>query len=471
MLKKIMSIIFISVFFFTLIGCVIDHNKYSITFDSNGGSSVEVIKTDGKSIFIFPEDPTKNGHSFGGWYWDNKTFEEFFNNNTFIDSPITNDITVYANWNINSYSITFDVDGGNFVQKITQNYDTEISEPISYKSGYTFMGWYIDKNGTDPYIFTTMPDKNITLYAKWELNPLTISFHTDVGTIYQEKILQKGEKVSPISYFLEDDIRYSYEFIGWFTDLNNLEPYNFNTPIIEDLNLYPKFNKTKKTIDFNNMTISFLGDSITTFYDSNSTINSYYSGNNEYYYPKYSSTVKNVEDTWWHKLSDLANLRIGINNSWSGSSCYNFGSNTNSGAMNQHRINTLGENEIPNIIFIHIGTNDNVNGVSNEIFNNSYTTMIDRIQTTYPKALIFASTLGYVGYDKPIYNYTEDRRLEYNEIIKEIIQEKDMYLFQIDKIQTVNNYQSILGDSLHPSKDGMIAYANEAYSTLIRELQ
>ena len=469
MIKKILIITLISVFFFTLIGCTINNNYYSIYFDSNGGSDVEVIKTDGKSIFNFPPNPKKIGHSFEAWYIDNETFEVLFNNNDFIESPITNDVTVYAKWNVNDYTITFDVDGGSYVQKITQAYGSEIAEPISYKSEYTFAGWYIDESKKEPFVFTTIPSENITLYAKWELNPLSITFYTNIGTIHQVKTVQKGEKISAIDYSLDDDIRYSYEFLGWFTDLNALEPYNFNNPILDDIKLYPKLNKTKKPIDFSNMTISFLGDSITTFYDSNSPVNSYYGGNNEFYYPKFSSTVKEVEDTWWHKLSVLANLKIGINNSWSGSSCYNFGSNTNSGAMNQHRIDTLGENGTPDIIFIHIGTNDNGNGFSNEIFKNSYTTMVTRIQETYPKALIFASTLGYSAFDG--YNYTEARRIEYNEIIKEIIIEKDMYLFEVDKIQTVDTYQSILGDSLHPSKDGMIAYANEAYSTLIRELK
>lgn len=52
--------------------------EFTINFDSNGGSEVSSIKTDGTSSITLPNDPIKDGYSFAGWYWDNGTFRDLF---------------------------------------------------------------------------------------------------------------------------------------------------------------------------------------------------------------------------------------------------------------------------------------------------------------------------------------------------------------------------------------------------------
>lgn len=70
---------------------------FKVSFDSNGGSAVASIETDGKSAFKLPE-PTKQGYRFEAWYYDNNTFRNVFTVGSLIASGIKSDITVYAKW-------------------------------------------------------------------------------------------------------------------------------------------------------------------------------------------------------------------------------------------------------------------------------------------------------------------------------------------------------------------------------------
>ncbi|WP_420490749.1 InlB B-repeat-containing protein, partial [Neobacillus drentensis] len=86
-----------------------------------------------------PESPTKIGYTFGGWYKDAAfTTEWDFENDTV--SAIN--ITLYAKWIINRYTVTFDSQGGSDVTGIHANYHSKITAPTPpIKVGYTFGGW------------------------------------------------------------------------------------------------------------------------------------------------------------------------------------------------------------------------------------------------------------------------------------------------------------------------------------------
>ena len=73
--------------------------EFTINFDSNGGSEVSSIKTDGTSSITLPNDPIKDGYSFAGWYWDNGTFRDLFTVNSLLERGISGNLTVYAKWN------------------------------------------------------------------------------------------------------------------------------------------------------------------------------------------------------------------------------------------------------------------------------------------------------------------------------------------------------------------------------------
>ena len=124
-------------------------NKYTITFDTNGGSEISPITQDYGTEITAPADPTRKGYTFKGW---DKEIPETM--------PAEN-MTVKAQWEINQYTITFDTNGGSEIAPITQDYGTEITAPDNpTRKGYTFKGW-------DKEIPKTMPAENITITARW----------------------------------------------------------------------------------------------------------------------------------------------------------------------------------------------------------------------------------------------------------------------------------------------------------------
>ena len=93
-----------------------------------------------------------------GWYTSLNNGQTFDEKWSFTNNKVTTDITLYAKWIINQYTITFNSNGGSSVSSIMQDYATTVSKPTDpTKVGYTFAGWYINSSLTTAYTFTTMP--------------------------------------------------------------------------------------------------------------------------------------------------------------------------------------------------------------------------------------------------------------------------------------------------------------------------
>ncbi|EHV5201837.1 InlB B-repeat-containing protein [Listeria monocytogenes] len=142
------------------------HNAYTATFDVDGVKTNEVVEE--TKLLQEPTAPTKEGYTFTGWY-DAKTGGNKWDFAT--DKMPAEDITLYAQFTINSYTATFDIDGKLTTQKVT--YQSLLEEPAApTKDGYTFKGWYDAKTGGTKWDFATgeMPAGNITLYAQFTKN-------------------------------------------------------------------------------------------------------------------------------------------------------------------------------------------------------------------------------------------------------------------------------------------------------------
>ena len=117
--------------------------------------------------------PTKDEYDFKGWYKDG----EFTTQVTEITQGTTGNITLYAKWELVSYTITYELDGGTNAPENPAGYNVEtgtitLKDPA--KAGYTFEGWYKDGEFTTQVTEITQGTTgNITLYAKWEQIPFT----------------------------------------------------------------------------------------------------------------------------------------------------------------------------------------------------------------------------------------------------------------------------------------------------------
>jgi len=142
-------------------------NTYQVIFQTNGGSVVASLPVVYDEVYTLPDTiPTKNGYTFAGWYADVAL-------TTIADGGImpASNVTVYAKWTPNPYTITFNTNGGSAITPITQDYMTEVVAPAAPTRGsYVFAGWFSDVELTQAYTFATMPAENITVYAKWTIN-------------------------------------------------------------------------------------------------------------------------------------------------------------------------------------------------------------------------------------------------------------------------------------------------------------
>ena len=168
-------------------------NRYTITFDTAGGSEVAPITQDYGTTITAPANPTKTGYTFAGW---DKTIP--------ATMPAEN-ITLTARWTVNQYTITFKPENGGQDIVIKQDYGTAITAPANpTKTGYTFAGW--DRESP-----TTMPAENITLTARWQVNQYTITFKPENGG---QDIVIKQDYGTAITA-PANPTKTGYTFAGW----------------------------------------------------------------------------------------------------------------------------------------------------------------------------------------------------------------------------------------------------------------
>ena len=146
---------------------------------------------------IEPDVPSRQGYQFTDWYLDDTKYD--------FNADVTGDMTLTAKWTANSYTITFDTDGGSAIDPITQGYGTTIKAPTApTKTGYTFAGW-------DRAIPATMPAENMTIKANWTVNQYTITFDTDGGSTVAPITQDYGTAITAP----EAPTKIGYTFAGW----------------------------------------------------------------------------------------------------------------------------------------------------------------------------------------------------------------------------------------------------------------
>ena len=156
-----------------------------------------------------PDAPAATpGYTFGGWNKADGTAWDY------ASDKVTDNITLYAKWAANTYTITFDTAGGSEIAPITQEYGTVITAPEApTREGYTFIGW-------DKEIPTTMPAENMTVTAQWEINRYTITFDTAGGSEITPITQDYGTAITAP----EAPTREGYTFIGWDREIPTTMP-------------------------------------------------------------------------------------------------------------------------------------------------------------------------------------------------------------------------------------------------------
>lgn len=218
-------------------------SEYTITFYIDG-EAVDSIETSGNERLTLPAAPEKDDHTFEGWFFDNGTWQERLTANTYEETPLTEDVSVYAYYKKiggsepeqpQEYTVIFEVDHGTPIAPITTSRIDE--EPQTTRDGYTFAGWYKDGGFVKKAVFPYEVTEDQTLYAKWEKNKYTVRFDTDGGTYVSDMIVSVIDR-SP------ETTKDGYEFEGWYTDKTFSNKISFPYEVTEDLTLYAKWTQS-----------------------------------------------------------------------------------------------------------------------------------------------------------------------------------------------------------------------------------
>ncbi len=165
---------------------------FTVTFNSNGGTPEPApVSVDYGGKISQPAAMNKTGYTFGGWYEDAALTNAW----DFDNDAVSGDTTLYAKWTINSYTVTFNADGGAGIpasMSVTHGSTLEDEMPIPAKDGYFFGGWFTDNGFTNEFTAATPVTADITLYAKWtqpqieirqDSNNIALSGEYDFGEV------------------------------------------------------------------------------------------------------------------------------------------------------------------------------------------------------------------------------------------------------------------------------------------------
>ena len=196
-------------------------NQYTITFDTDGGSEVAPITQDYGTAITAPADPTREGYTFTGW-------------DTAIPATMpAHNMTITAQWTVNQYTITYDLDGGT----AEGNPDTYTVETDAFtlknptRPGYTFTGWSGTGLTGEDNLTVTIPKGstgNRSYTAHWSLNTYSITYDLNGGTASGNPT---SYTVESATITLNQPTKTGYTFTGWSgTDLTGEDNLTVTIP-------------------------------------------------------------------------------------------------------------------------------------------------------------------------------------------------------------------------------------------------
>ena len=217
--------------------------NYSITYHLDGGDNGEnpVSYTIESENIVF-SNPTKKGYTFNGWYKE----DTFTTKVDGIDKGSTGNVELFAQFTLNEYTITYNLDGGNNSEE--NPFFIHVTDHVvlqdAVKVGYNFLGWYLNDSKVEELEHIS---SNITLEAKFEIATFTISFETFGGT-----------NITPIALEYNQDIvldtnvsKLGYEFRAWYKDSLFTTIFKDTKMPAENLTLYARYNLVNYNITYN----------------------------------------------------------------------------------------------------------------------------------------------------------------------------------------------------------------------------
>ena len=208
---------------------------------------------------VFADDLSEldSKNAFTAFSYSTNTEDEKFEKNAhkyfFLNLKMSP--TYIAKWTYKTYNLKVETNCQE-IEDLSSNleYDSDIMLPNLSRVGYEFLGYYADEYFNELFALTKMPGRNVTVYARWKVLSFEIFFESNGGTTIGGRTFDYLQRVyPPIS-----PTKTGYNFIGWFTDSDLTEEYEFSstdTMPAQNFTLYAKWEKQVFSVQFNLTTL------------------------------------------------------------------------------------------------------------------------------------------------------------------------------------------------------------------------
>lgn len=241
---------------------------FKVTFDPNNGEEVFTETVEKNNKAIKPMNPEKEGYTFVYWANGNDSFS--------FNQIITEDINLVAKWRADEstakvYIVSFACFGGSEINSIEINEGELLKMPANpFREDYTFAGWYLDLDLTEPFDESKPITSDTTLCAAWDYiegEKYTVIFRDNDGTVLQVMLaegvyadsqqVEEGHDAIPP----QDPLKEGYRFNGWNTSFKNVhDNLDVKATYVKAYNVYfYDYNRTllkHEFVDFGNTPVA-----------------------------------------------------------------------------------------------------------------------------------------------------------------------------------------------------------------------
>ena len=209
--------------------------KCSVTFNSEGGSSIGSKSIAYNTAVGTLTSPTRSHYTFAGWYTAASGGTKIA-----TTTKVTTNVTYYAHWTPVNYSVTFNSEGGSAIAKKTVAYNTAVgSLPTPTKAHCTFAGWYTAASGGTKITTATKITGNVTYYAHWTPVNQTVTFNSEGGSTVKQKIVPYNTAVGALT----TPTKAHCTFAGWYTAASGGTKVTSTTKITGNVTYYAHWTK------------------------------------------------------------------------------------------------------------------------------------------------------------------------------------------------------------------------------------
>jgi uncharacterized repeat protein (TIGR02543 family) len=213
---------------------------YDVTFDTGSHTTKQTYEYN--SLLEKPTDPVKKGHTFKGWFTAQTGGREW---DFTQDKMPDNDLTLYAHFEINQYVIHYVVEDA-VAKTETVPYNSLLTQPADPdKEGYALTGWFDEETGAQwDFAKDKVPDKNVTLLARFTKKTYQLTFDNDGQKTTQEVVFDElaVEPTTPV--------KVGHTFVGWYDETGNQWDFSVTKMPSQNKTLKARYTINRYTVTF-----------------------------------------------------------------------------------------------------------------------------------------------------------------------------------------------------------------------------